>query len=68
MKTTNIKSGDILIAATDGILSISDQDLITCITPANQTAEKIVASITKMIDVQAHSNQDNLAVCVALIL
>lgn len=63
-----LRKGDVLIAATDGILSLSDQDLTQCITPANQTAENIAASITKMIDAQDCSNQDNLAVCVARIL
>lgn len=63
-----LRKGDVLIAATDGILSLSAAELTQCTVANNQSAETIVASITKMIDAQASFDQDNLAVCVARIL
>jgi len=61
-------TGDILIAATDGILSLPSKELAQCITSTDQTADMIVASITSAIDAQACTDQDNLAICVTRIL
>lgn len=63
-----LRQGDILIAATDGIRTLSNQGLTHCILSAKKSAEDIALSITKAIDMRNDPNQDNLALCVVRIL
>ncbi len=62
-----MRKNDILIAATDGISSLSQADLVHCILSSNQSAKEISASIIAKIDALKNPNQDNLALCVAKI-
>ncbi|GHA58364.1 hypothetical protein GCM10008927_24960 [Amylibacter ulvae] len=70
LRTTpfEIRKGDVLITATDGIHSLKIQQLLKIALSAPRTADKICASITEAIDAQENPNQDNLAICVSLIL
>lgn len=63
-----LRQDDILIAATDGIRTLSVQVLTDCTQPSNKSAEDITASITEAIDADNNPNQDNLALCVARVL
>lgn len=62
-----MRKGDILIAATDGVRSLAHADLLRCILSSNQSAKEISASIIAKIDALKNPNQDNLALCVAQI-
>lgn len=68
VKPLMLKKGDVLIASTDGVRSISSNALTECIQDTSKTAQKMVASITKRIDATKSPTQDNLAICVAKIL
>jgi PPM family protein phosphatase len=60
--------GDILIASSDGVCSLSAKDLTGCILAPDQTADDSVAAITRMLEQRKDPTQDNLALCVVRIL
>ncbi|PIB26813.1 hypothetical protein BFP76_10460 [Amylibacter kogurei] len=63
-----MRTGDVFIPATDGLHSLKIQQLLTIVQNAPRDADKICASIAASIDAQKNPNQDNLAICVALVL
>jgi serine/threonine protein phosphatase PrpC len=63
-----LEKGDIVIASSDGIQSLSEIELSNTLNKSNQTTDQKLASITSAIDACKNPYQDNLALCIAEVL